>query len=190
MAIAAIGLVAVLGGGIWLIEKSQSASLPSTVSAAPPAEPDASPSPDLRQQATDLWNGFSAAVATCDDAGDRAKTAMKEGDRIVAYTASAAARDACLETPHSIRKLAPPPAADSQTQARFRETLDNCVSAYAAKWGSYRRMVGILDGDDRPSKIADAERMMDLANAGLAQCVPTMMTLIREAGAVAPGPAR
>jgi len=161
---------------------------------SPPPDPakggtagtDAAAASSLKQQATDLLTGFETAVARCDETGIDATASLRGSDVVGAYAAFDEAEKACLATGKAIRDLEAPADADDATKDQFKAVLKTCADAYTTKWYVYEKMTKILDGDPRPSKIAEVRDQSEVANLQLAACVPPLMTLVQKAGGDVP----
>lgn len=117
-----------------------------------------------------------AAVNPCDVA---AKSLAERADGLTtgatsiydAYSLAARVEDACRESWRVVGDVQIPEALQGAARESAEGTVEACENAMIAKQMGGEAMKEVFDGDMRPSKVDEARRMSEAAQAGVLACV-------------------
>jgi hypothetical protein len=140
----------------------------------------------LPADATAFFTTFEAAGGACDDASNQAKALMNGGDPVDAYQATKSAEAVCLQSINAIGDLKSPESASYDLGKEFDQSRAVCQDAYESKRGVLLRVLKILNGDNRPSTVADAREKTEQANDGIDACLAAMTAVVDKAGGTVP----
>lgn len=140
--------------------------------------------PEITTAARTLWNTVTSHVGRCDEAGaDVANYVGSRGANIYdAYEMVQQARILCSSSASRVSDIDVPGAIPSANHDGFREALRTCRDAYYAKSSAYEQMARVIDGDSRPSAVAEAREAATRSQAGQMLCAIGFMEAANEAG--------
>lgn len=138
---------------------------------------------DNKAAAITLYNDMISATSNCDAAASQMAAPLKDGNIVGAYRAAEVAEAACLGTPTKIRDISMPDGFDDKRKADAEKALEACENAYVMKWSGAKSLKSALDGDMRPSVIAEMQDTAKGAQAGQFLCAGGLMTVAMSYGA-------
>jgi hypothetical protein len=138
---------------------------------------------DNKSAAIALYNGLISATKQCDTAASRMANSLKGGDVVSAYRTASNTEDACLSTPTEIRKLEVPDGFDEKRRGEAEKAIEACENAYVMKWSGAKSLKEVLDGDSRPSVIAEMEDTAKAVQAGQFLCAGGLVSIAMSYGA-------
>ena len=151
------------------------------------AEVSAALTVSLPDEATALYDAYTATATPCRLLAQTAGRRMNEGvDVMTAYRAVSEAEAACTEAASKVSSLDPPKGADEATQKAFEELLDACMLAHWAKARGLGKLGKILDGNGRPSLVQETQEQLALGVEGAQACHSGLAELVQRVGGVAP----
>lgn len=172
---------AVFGGAFisfWVFAFIGAASQPGGLSASTPNEQQAETqssaaveSPAKKDGVTQeefnaVWNRVKNEMERCDAPLRRAGNAIGTGDVYTAFGPVKAASEACETAWLDMGRIDIPKSAKGDAKKAIKEALDTCNTAIYLKRESMKQLQTVLDGDVRPSVMADLKDKMD-RGAGL-----------------------
>ena len=177
----------------------------STVAAAEKITPQAETAPakpaGMTQAEFDaVWSQVKVKMEQCDAPLRRAGEAVGTGDVYAVFTPVKAAGEACKAVWLDMGRIEIPRSAKGEVKAAMKEAQDICENAAYLKMEAMEQMAKVLDGDARPSAMADLqdklERGKTLASGcwisymGAAGKADLTLPEFEEAAAVAKGGAK
>lgn len=140
--------------------------------------------PQITAAARMLWTNVTTQVGRCDEAG--AAVADYVGSRGAniydAYQIVQQAENLCSSSATRVSDIDVPDAIPSEARGSFREAITTCRDAYYAKSSAYGQMARVIDGDARPSAVAEARDAATRSQAGQMLCALGFMEAASEAG--------
>lgn len=129
----------------------------SKVAAAPPA-----PKPEGLTQAEfdGMWNRVKSEMERCDAPVRRAGNAVGTGNVYAAFGPVKAAGETCKEVWLGMDRIEIPRSAKGEVKKALTDARETCETAAYLKTEAMEQMVKVLDGDARPSVMADLRDKM------------------------------
>lgn len=140
--------------------------------------------PVMTAAAKTLWDQVAAQASPCDTTGKNLADYLgRRGASIYeAYDLANAANRICGETATNIGRLRAPTEIPSQKREAFTEALTTCRNAYYAKSSAFSQMADVLNGDMRPSAVAEARQASERSQAGTMLCGLGFLKAVNDAG--------
>ncbi len=133
---------------------------------------------------------FLAAVLPCQLGFTAAGRAMHSGDRYNAYDVVQRAQQACITAWENANAIKFSAATPQPNRDKLNADLDDCSHAYAQYGGVLMTIGNVLNGDDRPSTVAEARHGIGQAVGAVSTCMRTYASDLRAAGVKMPGDAQ
>jgi hypothetical protein len=154
-------------------------SLPKPVAKALPQPPTIA---EKTAQVQALFDEVSAIDADCAKAHDYIGQAAKSGDRYESYKMAKQAEEVCDSASDQIEAVRPPQFAKGESLEKFEKGIKELAQAQSLKSYTARGMAAVLDGDARPSLVADVEKRASVAQLSQLQATFTLMAAAGDAG--------
>jgi hypothetical protein len=138
---------------------------------------------DNKSAAISLYQGLIASTRECDAAAAKMAGPLEKGDVVGAYREASSTEDACLSTSSAIRKLEVPESFDGKRKGDAEKAIETCENAYLMKWSGAKSLKKALDGDTRPSVIAEIQDTAKAVQAGQMLCAGGLMSVAMSYGA-------
>lgn len=136
----------------------------------------------IEGQITAMWREITETSRPCDQAAEVASAALGSSDLMSAYRAVESAQRICASAALDVRGIDAPRGLDRSTRREFDEALEACSDAYAGKAVMFDRMLTVIDGDMRPSRVAAVQEAGRISQAQVVQCVLRLHTLASDQG--------
>lgn len=108
-----------------------------------------------------VWSQVKVKMEQCDAPLRRAGEAVGTGDVYAAFTPVKAAGEACKAVWLDMGRIEIPRSAKGEVKTAMKEAQDICESAAYLKMEAMEQMAKVLDGDGRPSAMADLQEKME-----------------------------
>ncbi|OHC96404.1 MAG: hypothetical protein A2792_00205 [Sphingomonadales bacterium RIFCSPHIGHO2_01_FULL_65_20] len=141
------------------------------------------PAGNAKDDAIALFRAMISATSACDAASKSIPAAMQNGDMVAAYRAADRAERACLSVANDIRAIDVPASLGSAHVATAKKALEACDTAYVSKWAGADKLKDIIDGESKPSDLAELQDTASLVQAGQMLCAGGLMNIANELGA-------
>lgn len=141
------------------------------------------PGPTARADAAGFYKDFLKAVRSCDDAGKALSSALEDGGAVAAYQAADIAENTCLMASPAIERSAVPTSVGRKHFDTLVKTVDDCKTAYNAKWVGAKSIKKALDGDTSVSLQAELQSNAQMISAGTIQCTAGLVGVAMDLGA-------
>lgn len=140
--------------------------------------------PIMTVAAKTLWDQVTAQAAPCDTTGKNLADYLgRRGASIYdAYDLANSANRICGETATNIGQLRAPTEIPAAQRTAFTEALQTCRNAYYAKSSAFSQMADVLNGDMRPSAVAEARQASERSQAGTMLCGLGFLKAVNDAG--------
>lgn len=131
-----------------------------------------------------MWRELTRVTQPCDAAAERASAALQptRGSLTGAYSVVREAKQICASAGLDAMQVSLPPSLGRQERRAFDEALNDCGMAYAGKSVLFDRMLVVIDGDRRPSRLAAVQEAGRQSQAQTVQCVVRLTELANEQG--------
>lgn len=129
-----------------------------------------------------LWISVLNASRKCDEFGESVTISLSSGDRYSAFETVKKASSACRHTYSEIASLEVPDIENSALHKDLENAKISCEKAYSVKHFALEEMLNVLDGDLRPSAVANAKGKMSDSSEAISSCVVDFMKVGGEAG--------
>ncbi len=151
---------------------------------APAATAGAAASPEAAKgDAIATYKAVIVATASCDAASSAMSNVMQSGDVVQAYRAADRAEEACLGTGSKIRAIDVPDNLSKEHRTAIEDALEACDTGYVMKWAGARKLKAIIDGDNRPSDLAELQDTTDQMQRAQLLCVGGLVSVATALGA-------
>lgn len=140
---------------------------------------------NAKDLAIGLLKSVSNVAHDCDASASKMADAVKSGDLVFAYRAADQTEGNCLSVPRKIREIEVPSALSEQDQKAATEALKACENTYLAKWDGAKTMKAALDGDTRPSVLANMQDNAEMVQRGTLACAAGLTAIAVSHGAKA-----
>lgn len=192
--LALLGSVVAMGvGGALLPDPATTPAKPADKPAEKASKPEAKPAAPVvdaeavKSQTLALWKQVVAATEVCDKANGTAGEVVgriSSGRASVydGYNSAKQAEQVCRDATMTLGDLEPPAAVKGDTRQKFSKALENCQLAYVGKQMAMEKMAKILDGNMRPSAVAEFQETAQAAQSGALVCAAGFMTAADAAG--------
>lgn len=137
---------------------------------------------EVAGQINAMWRDMTSVTRPCDQAAETASSALGRSDLVGSYQAAQNAQRICASAALDVRRLDAPPSLDRAERRGFEEAIEACSDAYAGKAVMFNRMLTVIDGDMRPSRVAAVQEASRISQAQVIQCVLRLHTLASEQG--------
>lgn len=168
--------------------EATSAAAPATPAPTRRPEPRAEPSAEQRAavEINAMWDELTRTTQPCDQAGEAASTSLglARSNPARAYSVVDAAKRTCANVGLDVMGIDPPRSLSRDERRAFDQALNDCGLAYAGKSVMFDRMLNVIDGDRRPSRLAAVEEAAQTSQAQTVQCVLRITALASEQGVV------
>ncbi|WP_292035553.1 MULTISPECIES: hypothetical protein [unclassified Brevundimonas] len=140
--------------------------------------------PAMTAAAKTLWEQVSAQASPCDVTGKNLADYMgRRGASVYeAYDLARQASRICSETGTNIGRLRVSDDIPSSKRGAFSDAVETCRNAYYAKSSAFDQMATVLNGDMRPSAVADARQAAERSQAGTTLCGLAFLKAVNDAG--------
>lgn len=133
-------------------------------------------------QINEMWEEVLRVSRPCDQAAETASDALGRSDLVASYQAAREARRICASAGLDVRGIDAPRDLERPQREAFEDALENCGDAYAGKSVMFDRMLDVIDGDMRPSRVAAVQEAGQISQAQVLQCVLRLNVLASEQG--------
>jgi hypothetical protein len=116
------------------------------------------------------YKSMMALSKRCDDSLSATSSWLKAGDAIRAYDAAKNTQAVCYDVSANIRQLDIPAGVAGEARAKLEEAHEKCASAYSTRAYQMSKVMKVLDGDMRPSKLSEINLIRDSGDAGILLC--------------------
>lgn len=126
-----------------------------------------------RQQAfSAMWGQVTAQMEPCEKSQRYlAKLLTRPGTLVQSYQMASRGQQVCYQTYNAVRQITAPAALSEKASKLATEGLAGCAEAMLARM-TYLDIAGkVIDGDRRPSKLAEAQAQNQAADLATLQCV-------------------
>lgn len=126
-----------------------------------------------RQQAfSSMWGQVTAQMEPCEKSQrNLAKLLGHTGTLVQSYQMASQGQQVCYETYNAVRQITAPAVLSDKASKLATEGLAGCADAMLARM-TYLDIAGkVIDGDRRPSKLAEAQAQNQAADMATLQCV-------------------
>lgn len=154
--------------------------------AAAAAEPPARPVGMTEAEFLGVWSEAKRLMDPCDTRVGRAGDAMRTGDLYAAYDVVTQAQAVCEAASRDISAIPIPRSAKGDARKALIEARDRCSTAMFAKRQAMGKVARVVDGDARPSAVAEARRENELASTMTLGCVAAFAQAAEKAGYTLP----
>ncbi|ESZ86343.1 MAG: hypothetical protein Q27BB25_14755 [Blastomonas sp. CACIA14H2] len=103
-------------------------------------------------------------------AGDLMSNLAKGASVYDAYNAADQAESTCRKSWSEVGDVTIPAGLSAANQKKAEETLEACQNAMIARQTGFATIKEVLDGDARPSKVAEATEKAERAKGGILVC--------------------
>jgi hypothetical protein len=138
---------------------------------------------DNKAAAVALYNSLINSTRECDSAASKMAAPLGKGDVVGAYREASNTEAVCLSTSSEIRKLEVPGSFDDKRKGDAKKAIQTCENAYLMKWSGAKSLKKALDGDTRPSVIAEIQDTAKGVQAGQLLCAGGLMSIAMSYGA-------
>jgi len=136
----------------------------------------------VQTQITTMWQEMMRVTQPCDQAAEAASNALGGSDLVASYQAVQGAQDICERAGVDVLQIDAPSDLERRERETFEEAIQACSYAYAGKAVMFDRMLTVIDGDRRPSRVAAVQEAGRISQAQVVQCVLRLHTLAGEQG--------
>lgn len=133
-----------------------------------------------------VWNATKVSMAPCDRLVGEAGDEIKSGDMYAAYELVISARSACEDASAEIPTIRIARSVKGEVRSALVLALDRCSTAMFAKRQAMGKVAAVVDGDARPSAVAEARRENELASTITLGCVAAFAQAAEKAGFTLP----
>lgn len=147
---------------------------------------DASPavsSGDPKKDAIALYLEVASAAAACDVAATKLNLGLESGDLVSAYELAEQAESACLSTPGDIRRIGIPDSLMGDNRTMAEKAVEACDAMYVNKWAGAGALKQVIDGDTRPSALAEIKEIAQQIESGERLCSGGLIAVAMQEGA-------
>ena len=126
-----------------------------------------------RQQAfSSMWGQVTAQMEPCEKSQRYlAKLLGRPGTLVQSYQMASQGQQVCYQTYNAVRQITAPAVLSDKASKLATEGLAGCAEAMLARM-TYLDIAGkVIDGDRRPSKLAEAQAQNQAADLATLQCV-------------------
>lgn len=134
------------------------------------------------QDVKGLWDQVITAGEACDTAGKAVVAAADKRDVYELYPVLKDGIEGCRTSYQATSELKPPAAATGEVKDAFKEAIDTCGMAHINKQMAFEAMAKVVDGDQRPSAVAEARSQAETAQMGQLACAAGFMKATDKAG--------
>ena len=126
-----------------------------------------------------MWAELTSLTQPCDAAASAAADALdlSRSDLVAAYSAAESAKRICASAGLDVMGIDPPRSLARDDRRAFEEAINECGNAYAGKSVMFDRMLRVIDGDRRPSRVAAVQEAAQASQAQALHCVLRITTL-------------
>lgn len=112
---------------------------------------------DAKLDAIRIYKSVISTTADCDAASSKLAGALKAGEPVLAYRVADRAESVCLKVPGEIRAIEIPDSITGENRAAVESSIEACDHAYLMKWDAAKKFKAVIDGDTRPSALAELQ---------------------------------
>jgi len=143
-------------------------------------------SPGRTAEIQALWSELTTVTQQCDQAASTASSSLDltRSNLTQAYAAVEDAKAICARVGLQVMGIDAPRSLDGEAREAFDDALNKCGLAYAGKSVMFDRMLKVVDGDRRPSRIAAVQEAAQTSQAETVQCAMTINALAEAQGVV------
>lgn len=133
-------------------------------------------------QATTVWESILDLAKPCEAAGRKLASVSGSRNLYTMFEAAKAGEATCGEAASQTDALEPPAALNSDGRSAFKNGIAKCAQGHRVRQRAYARFAEVLDGDMKPSSVAEAKEYMETAAASGIFCAAGMFDAASKAG--------
>ena len=144
------------------------------------------PAGDPKEALIDAYRTMLAQAKPCDaasaKAAEAADAASQNSDTVAWYSAASAAYEVCQQAGYELGKIEAPTGLPGDATPKTAKAIEACQNAYYARAAGYQTMMKAIDGEVRPSVVAELKQQMKSSEAGTMVCLLGFMGAAEDAG--------